>query len=142
MTRQAGFTLIEVMVVVIIIGILSAIVAPTVVSRLEDARTEAVLSELRTIEGALKMFRVDNFAYPTTEMGLRALVERPLGAEAPNWNSEGYLDDTDVPRDPWGTEFQYLSPAPDGGDFYLYSFGADRKPGGEGAGADLTASGR
>ncbi len=140
MKNQTGFTLIEIMVVVIIIGILSAVVTPMVVNRLEQARIEAAKAELRTIEAALKMYRVDNFGYPTTEMGLLALVEEPLGPDAPNWDPDGYLDDDKVPTDPWGTEFQYLSPGPDGSDYYVYTFGADRQPGGDGAKADISTS--
>lgn len=140
MRTQEGFTLIEIMVVVIIIGILSAIVAPKVVGRLEDARIEAAKAELRIIGSALKMYRVDNFAYPTTEMGLLALVEKPLGPEAVNWNTAGYLDDNKVPSDPWGIEFQYLTPGPDGSDYFVYSFGADRQPGGERENADISTS--
>lgn len=140
LSEQTGFTLIEIMVVVIIIGILSAMVAPVVVGRLENARIEAAMVELRTIEGALKMYRVDNFGYPTTELGLLALVEKPLGSDGLNWNDDGYLDDDKVPIDPWGMEFQYLSPGPDGSDYYAYSFGADRQPGGDGAKADISTS--
>lgn len=140
MTRQSGFTLVEIMVVVIIIGILSALVAPKVVGRLEDARIEASKANLRTIESALKFYHLDNFSYPTTEMGLIALIEEPLSASAPHWKRGGYLDDNSVPLDSWGTEFQYLSPGPDGSDYYVYTLGADKKPGGEGANADLNSS--
>jgi len=140
MARQSGFTLIEIMVVVIIIGVLSAIVAPVVVGRIEDARVEVVKVDLRTIAAALKIYRVDNFGYPSSEIGLSALVEKPYDNSAPNWNREGYLDDDEAPRDPWGTEYQYLKPGPDGSDYYVYSFGADRMPGGEGADADISTS--
>ena len=140
MNEQLGFTLIEIMVVVIIIGVLSAIVAPAVVGRIEDARIDAAKAELRIIESALKMYRVDNFGYPSLEEGLLALVEEPPGVNAPNWNREGYLDDEEVPHDPWGTEYQYLSPGPDGSDYYVYSFGADRAPGGAGPDADISTS--
>ena len=140
MRKTSGSTLIEIMVVVIIIGVLSAIVAPTVLGRLEQARVEAAKAELKTIEGALKMYRVDNFSYPTTEAGLRALVERPLETDAPNWNADGYLGDDAVPIDPWGAEYQYLSPGPDGSKYYVYTFGADRQPGGDGPEADISTS--
>ena len=140
MVTQRGFTLIEIMVVVIIIGILSAVVTPIVVDRLVQARIESAKAELRTIEAALKMYRVDNFDYPTTELGLIALIEKPVGSDAPNWNAAGYLDDDKVPLDPWGTEYQYLSPGPDGSDYYVYTFGADRQPGGDGAKADISTS--
>ena len=140
MPRQSGFTLIEIMVVVIIIGVLSAIVAPAVIGRIEDTRVEVVKVDLRTIASALKMYRVDNFGYPSNESGLLALIEDPRDTSAPNWNREGYLDDDEVPRDPWGTEYQYLNPGPDGSDFYVYSLGADRAPGGEDADADISTS--
>ena len=107
MAKQSGFTLIEIMVVVIIIGVLSAIVAPIVVGRIAEARVEAARAELRIIESGLKMYRVDNFGYPSSEVGLMALVEEPLSSVAPNWNREGYLDDDKIPHDPWGTEYQY-----------------------------------
>lgn len=140
MANQSGFTLIEIMVVVIIIGVLSAIVAPVVVGRIEDARVEATKVELGTISAALKMYRVDNFNYPNSQLGLLALVENPNDPSAPNWNRRGYLDDDEVPRDPWGSEYQYLNPGPDGSDYYLYSLGADRLPGGEGPDADISTS--
>ena len=140
MRRQQGFTLIEIMVVVIIIGLLAGLVGTTVISRLETARVDAAKTDLRTIEMALRMYRADNFGYPTTEMGLLALVEEPFGSDAPNWNADGYLDDDKVPVDPWGIEYQYLSPGPDGSDYELYSLGADRRPGGDEAGADISAS--
>ena len=140
MRHQRGFTLVEIMVVVIIIGLLAGLVGTTVISRLETARVDAAKTDLRTIEMALRMYRVDNFGYPTTEMGLLALVEEPVSASVPNWNSAGYLDDDEVPVDPWGTEYQYLSPGLDGSDYDLYSLGADGKPGGDEAGADISAS--
>jgi general secretion pathway protein G len=140
MTKQSGFTLIEIMVVVIIIGMLAAIVTPKVVGRLEDARIESAKANMRTIEMAVRFYRVDNFSYPTSEMGLAALVEEPTGADAPNWRSGGYLEDERVPLDPWGQEFLYLSPGPDGSDYYVYTLGADKRPGGDGANADLSTS--
>ena len=140
MKNQKGFTLIEIMVVVIIIGVLSAIVAPTVVTKLEDARIEAAKADIRIIATALKFYRVDNFSYPTTEMGLEALVQKPSVVDAPNWKAGGYLDDSEVPTDPWGQEYLYLSPGPDGSEYYVYSLGPDRRPGGDGNDADLTSS--
>ncbi len=140
MRHLRGFTLVEIMVVVIIIGLLAGLVGTTVISRLEVARVDAAKTDLRTIEMALRMYRVDNFGYPTTEMGLLALVEEPVSASVPNWNSAGYLDDDEVPVDPWGTEYQYLSPGLDGSDYDLYSLGADGKPGGDEAAADISAS--
>ena len=140
MKRQYGFTLIEIMVVVIIIGILAGVAAVNVIPRLDDARIETAKADLRTIKMALKLYRMDNAAYPTSEMGLSALIEEPHGLDAPNWKAGGYLDDKRLPTDPWGQDYLYLSPGPDGSEYYVYSLGADRRPGGEGADADLSTS--
>ena len=132
--RQAGFTLIEIMVVVIIIGILAAIVAPNVIGRVDDARVTAAKSDIATIEGALKMYRLDNFAYPETQYGLDALVTRPSDPTIKNWNPEGYVERLN--NDPWGNSYQYLNPGSHS-TIDIYSFGADGKPGGEGVAADI-----
>jgi len=141
MRNQNGFTLIEIMVVVIIIGVLASLIAPRILGRIDDARIEAARADIQTLETALKLYKVDNFRYPTTEHGLVALVEKPISSDAPNWNDGGYLGKKQVRVDPWGMEYQYLSPGPDGSDYYVYSLGGDRKPGGEGVDADLNSSG-
>tara|TARA_B100001059_G_C17788959_1_gene558928 strand:- start:609 stop:1088 length:480 start_codon:yes stop_codon:yes gene_type:complete len=132
--RQNGFTLIEIMVVVIIIGILAAIVAPNVIGRVDDARITAVKVEIATIEGALKMYRLDNFTYPQTQQGLKALVVKPNDINLKNWRSEGYLERLN--KDPWGNDYQYLNPG-NFGVIDIYSFGADGKPGGTDSAADI-----
>ena len=108
--------------------------------KIDWARVEAAKMNLQTFDGALRFYRVDNFAYPTTEMGLVALVEEPMRSDAPNWKAGGYLDDNKIPLDPWGQEYQYMSPGLDGSDYVISSFGADRQPGGEGVAADISTS--
>lgn len=124
------------MVVVIIIGILAAIVAPNVIGRVDDANVTKAKSEIRVIDSALKFYRLDNFSYPTTEQGLRALVERPNDPNVRNWKSGGYLEGGKVPVDPWGNPYQYLNPGTRG-EIDIYSFGRDGKPGGEDVDKDI-----
>ncbi|WP_026340638.1 type II secretion system major pseudopilin GspG [Thioalkalivibrio sp. ALJT] len=125
-----GFTLIEIMVVVVILGILAAIVVPRVMDRPDDARITKVKQDIRTLESALNLYRLDNFRYPTTDQGLDALVERPRsGPEAPQYRQGGYMDR--LPSDPWGNPYQYLNPGRHG-DIDVFSFGANGRRGGEG----------
>lgn len=129
----AGFTLIELMVVVVILGILAMVVVPRVMDRPEQARRVAVQNDIQAIKSALDMYKLDNHRYPTTDQGLAALVEKPQsGPAAPNWN--GYLDK--IPKDPWGNPYQYLHPGKHG-DVDIYSLGADGRTGGEGPDADI-----
>ncbi|HZW60265.1 MAG TPA: type II secretion system major pseudopilin GspG [Woeseiaceae bacterium] len=132
--REAGFTLIEIMVVVIILGILAAIVAPNVIGRVGDAQIAAAKQDIRGIENALKFYRLDNFAYPTTEQGLQALVTRPSDPTIKNWKSGGYLDR--LPKDPWGNPYQYLNPGQNA-EIDIYTLGRDGRPGGEEEDADI-----
>lgn len=131
---QRGFTLIEIMVVVIIIGILAAIVAPNVMGRVDQAQITRVHSDLNTIENALNLYRLDNFTYPTSEQGLEALVTKPADPNIRNWKPGGYLGRE--PKDPWGNPYLYLYPG-NHGEVDIYSLGRDGRPGGEGLDADI-----
>ena len=135
--RQGGFTLIEIMVVVVIIGVLGALVVPQFMNRPDQAKVTAARSDLKAIATALEMYRLDNFAYPSTPQGLAALVTRPAGRPEPRqWNAQGYL--RTLPVDPWGTPYQYLQPGTRSTEGYdLFSLGTDGVPGGEGLAADL-----
>lgn len=130
-----GFTLIEIMVVVVIMGVLAALVVPRLMGRTDDARILAAKQDIATLMQALKLYRLDNQRYPTTEQGLQALVVRPAAAPIPqNWKTGGYLDRLN--KDPWGNPYQYLSPGTRG-EIDVFSWGADGKPGGSGIDADV-----
>ena len=136
MTRPShGFTLIEIMVVVAILGILAALVVPKIMCRPDEARIVAAKQDIAAIKQALNLYRLDNVRYPTTEQGLQALVEKPASGPIPNnWKPGGYLER--LPNDPWGTPYQYLSPGLRG-EVDIYSLGADGAAGGEGNDADI-----
>ncbi|WP_284308597.1 MULTISPECIES: type II secretion system major pseudopilin GspG [Hydrogenophaga] len=130
---QRGFTLIELMVVLVIIGVLAALIVPNVLDRADDARVTAARTDVNNIVQALKLYRLDNQRYPTGEQGLAALVNRPTTQPAPaNWRR--YLDK--LPADPWGNPYQYINPGVHG-DVDVLSLGADGQPGGEGVNADI-----
>jgi len=131
--RQAGFTLIEIMVVVVILGILAAIVAPNVISRIDDAAITRAKQDIRGIESALKLYYMDNSRYPSTNLGLEALVEQPNDQSVRNWRGP-YLDK--LPRDPWNNTYRYLYPGQHG-EFDVFTYGADGQPGGEGINAEI-----
>src|SRR5690606_7337905 len=132
-----GFTLIEIMVVMVILGLLVAIVAPNIMCRSDQAKVTVAETQLSNIANALDLYRLDNSHYPSTQQGLEALVRRPSGSPEPrNWNADGYLKS--VPEDPWGNEYQYVSPGTEG-PYDLYSFGSDGQEGGEGDAADISA---
>jgi general secretion pathway protein G len=133
--RRKGFTLIEIMVVVVILGILAALIVPKVISRPDEARIAAAKQDVATLAQALKLYKLDNLAYPSTDQGLQALVARPNSAPVPaNWKAGGYLER--LPKDPWGRDYRYLNPGRRG-EIDIFSLGADGEPGGEGNDADI-----
>lgn len=130
---QRGLTLIEIMVVVAILGILAAIIVPNIMGRVDDARITAAKNDVRALVNALKLYRLDNATYPSTEQGLQALTRKPESGNVPsNWRV--YLER--LPRDPWGNDYQYLNPGVHG-EIDVFSLGADKQPGGEGNDADI-----
>ncbi|AXQ46996.1 type II secretion system major pseudopilin GspG [Pseudomonas vlassakiae] len=133
--RQRGFTLMEIMVVIFIIGLLIAVVAPSVLGNQDKAMKQKVMADLATLEQALDMYRLDNLRFPSNEQGLAALVKKPTQEPLPrSWRSDGYV--RRLPEDPWGTPYQYRMPG-EHGRVDVYSLGADGVPGGEGQDADL-----
>jgi general secretion pathway protein G len=133
--RQGGFTLVEIMVVVVIIGILGMLVVPKLLGRTGEARVTAARTDIATIMQALKLYKLDNQRYPTTEQGLQALVQKPTAGPAANgWKEGGYVEK--LPKDPWNNNYQYLSPGLHG-EIDVFSLGADGQPGGAGEDADV-----
>jgi general secretion pathway protein G len=134
-SAMRGFTLIEIMVVVVIMGILAALVVPKLLGRTDDARILAARQDIATVMQALKLYKLDNQRYPTTEQGLQALLVKPVvGPVANGWKAGGYIDK--LPKDPWGNPYQYLSPGVKG-EVDIFSLGADGQPGGTGNDADI-----
>jgi general secretion pathway protein G len=134
-TAQRGFTLIEIMVVVVIMGILAALVVPKLMGRADDARITAAKQDISTLMQALKLYKLDNQRYPSTEQGLQALISKPTSGPAANgWKNGGYVEK--LPKDPWGGQYQYLSPGVKG-EVDIFSYGADGQPGGTGNDADI-----
>ena len=132
---SCGFTLIEIMVVVVIMGVLAALLVPRLMGRTDDARIIAAKQDIATLMQALKLYRLDNQRYPTNEQGLQALISKPSGGPMPpNWKAGGYLDRLN--KDPWGNPYEYRSPGSHG-EVDLYSYGADGKPGGTRNDADI-----
>jgi general secretion pathway protein G len=136
---QRGFTLIELMVVIVILGILAGLIIPRIMGRPDEARRAKARIQIENLETALKLYRLDNGHYPTTEQGLQALVQQPsVGVDTKNWRQGGYLEKSKVPKDPWGKDFVYISPGTHG-DYDLSSLGADGEPGGEGKDKDINS---
>jgi len=134
--KQRGFTLIEIMVVVVILGVLAALVVPQIMSRPDQAKAAAAQSDIKAIAMALDIYKLDNHQYPSSQQGLEALVSKPSGnPPARNWNPDGYLKR--LPIDPWGNAYQYRVPGTRGTGYDLFSFGADGKLGGEGLNAEI-----
>jgi general secretion pathway protein G len=135
-TLTRGFTLIEIMVVVVILAILGALVAPQILGRIDEARVTKAKADLRLYASALDMYRMDNFKYPSTDYGLEALVKKPSDPNLTNWRADGYVQL--IQKDPWGHDYVYVSPGTNGAAFDLYSLGADGAVGGTGLDADIS----
>jgi general secretion pathway protein G len=133
--KQKGFTLIEIMVVVVIIGLLATLILPRVLGRQEEAFVAKAKSDIRALTSALQLYKLDNFNFPSTEQGLESLVKKPAGdPPAKNWKTGGYIER--LPSDPWGNKYQYLQPG-EKMELDLWSLGSDGQPGGEGAAGDI-----
>ena len=134
-TQTQGFTLIEILIVVVILSILAIAVVPQFLDQPEKARIARAKSDIQSLKTALDMYKLDNFSYPSTSQGLQALVSKPAGQpEARNWKPNGYMEK--MVKDPWGNDYQYLNPG-NHGAVDIYSFGKDGQPGGEGDNADI-----
>jgi len=134
-TRVAGFTLIEIMVVVVILGILAALVLPNVMGRIGQAQNTKVQADIMGYDTALSLFKLDNFRYPTTDQGLEALVKQPADPTIRNWKEGGYI--RSIKKDPWQRDYQYVYPGTHGTEYDIFTLGADGEPGGEGENADI-----
>ena len=134
MKKQSGFTLLEVMVVVVILGVLASFVVPNLLGNKEKADQQKAITDIVALENALDMYKLDNSVYPTTDQGLDALVSKPSSPEPRNYRDGGYIKR--LPNDPWGNEYQYLSPG-DNGTIDIFTLGADGQEGGEGIDADI-----
>ncbi len=138
MKNQKGFTLIEIMVVVIILGLLAGLVLPRIMGREEEARIKTTRTQIRALENALDGFKLDNGFYPSTDQGLEALIKKPESGRIPTkWREGGYLKPARIPKDAWGRDFIYISPGNEGREYEIISYGADGEPGGEGNNADI-----
>ena len=136
--RKRGFTLLEILIVITILGILASLVAVRMMDRPGEARTTKARLDINTLENAARLFKLDSAFYPTTDQGLGALVEKPSIGRVPNkWREGGYLEKGVLPKDPWGNDYMYLSPGVHNQDFDLWSYGADGEEGGEGEDADV-----
>jgi general secretion pathway protein G len=138
LNNRGGFTLIEIMVVIVILAMLAALVGPKLMGRTDDAKVKTTSIQLKGMESALKLYKLDNGSYPSTEQGLNALVTKPtVGVIPKSYKDGGYLESKSVPKDAWGNDFLYVSPG-EHGDYDLFSYGADGAKGGDGKNADIT----
>jgi general secretion pathway protein G len=138
MKNQKGFTLIEIMVVVIILGLLAGLVLPRIMGSEEEAKIKTTGVQIKNLENALDSFKLDNGFYPTTDQGLEALIKKPETGRIPNkWKEGGYLKPARIPKDPWGGDYHYFSPGSEGREYEIISYGPDGEPGGEGKNADI-----
>lgn len=133
--RARGFTLIEIMVVIVIIGLLAAVIVPTVMGKVDDARVAKAKADIQSLEAALSMYYLDNSKYPSSEQGLTALMQQPTDPSIKHWRPGGYLER--VSKDPWGNPYLYTFPGTHGKQYDLYTLGADGQPGGDGINADI-----
>lgn len=138
---KRGFTFIELMAVIVILGILAMTVMPNIFGRIDEARATAAKVQIRNFEQALRLFNLDNGFYPGTEQGLQALVEVPTSGRIPErWREGGYLERRELPKDPWGNDYVYLSPGRRGEEYEIISYGRDGREGGEGADAEISSA--
>lgn len=139
-TGTSGFSLVELMIVVVILGLLAGILVPRIMDRPDEARVTRARMDMSTIESALRFYRLDNGIYPTTRQGLEALISRPEIPPVPrNWRSGGYLESSSLPRDPWGNDYIYRSPGQNGRDYEIISLGADGQEGGTDFNRDINS---
>lgn len=137
--NNLGFTLIEIMVVIVILALLAALVGPKLIGRTDDAKITDARVQIKNIETALKLYKLDNGSYPSTEQGLASLVTKPtVGVIPKSYKEGGYLESKKIPKDPWGGDYLYISPG-EHGDYDLFSYGADGVKGGDGKSADITS---
>lgn len=138
MKDQKGFTLIEIMVVIIILGLLAGLVLPKFLGQEEKAKRKVAMTQINSLIGALNAYKLDNGFYPTTDQGLEALIRKPESGRIPQkWNEGGYLSPARIPKDPWGKDYVYISPGSETREYEIISYGADNEPGGEGNNADI-----
>ncbi len=138
MKKQKGFTLIELMVVIIILGLLAGLVLPKIIGREEEAKVKTAAVQIKAFESALDGFKLDNGFYPMTDQGLEALIKKPESGRVPEkWREGGYLKPARIPKDPWGKAYVYFSPGGEGREYDIISYGADGEQGGEGKNADI-----
>lgn len=139
--NDKGFTLIELMIVIVIMGILATLLVPRIMDKPDDARRLKAKMDIKNIESALKLYKLDSGSYPTTDQGLEALIKKPEAPPVPaKWKEGGYLDGTSVPKDPWSRVYYYASPGQDGKDYEISTYGNDGEPGGTGKDADISST--